>query len=72
VRVGGQYVVLELYANSDVYYVRILGDDGEDPGTLWDPSMFETVDPQIPRCWTMTLKDGVLRAAPPAWHRSRF
>lgn len=72
VHVGGQYVVLEMYSDAEVYYVRILGDDGESPGALWDPSMFETVDPRIPTCWTMTLEDGMLRAAPSRWHRAGF
>ncbi|MET9249287.1 hypothetical protein [Nonomuraea sp. NPDC003709] len=72
VHVGGQYVVLETYSDAEVYYIRILGDDDESPGTLWDPSMFETLDPRIPKCWTMTLEDGRLRAAPLSWHRAGF
>jgi hypothetical protein len=73
VRVGAVYPVLEIAYFTDVYYVRILGDDGENPGSIWDPEMFETVDGHLPACWSAAMTgDGSLRLAPSSWHRPDF
>src|SRR3954469_17026907 len=67
-RVGQCYPVLEILASPEAYYLRILDDDGDDPGTLWDPEMFKTVDGHLPACWSSALTTpGTLHLAPAGW-----
>lgn len=72
IHIGGEYVALEVYSDAETSYVRIIGDDGMDPGDLWDPSMFRTIDPRIPECWAMRVDEGKIHAAPASWHRIGF
>jgi hypothetical protein len=73
VRVGGDYPVLEVSADPEAWYIRILDDDGAPPGSLWDPQMFTTTDDRIPTSWTASMtKPGALRLAPSRWQRPGF
>jgi len=62
-RVGQCYPVLEILASPEAYCLRILDDDADDPGTLWDPDMFETVDGHLPASWSSALAKPVRSAA---------
>ncbi|GAA0936425.1 hypothetical protein [Actinocorallia libanotica] len=72
IHVGGLYTVLEIMAGPDYYCVRIWGDHEEDPGTLWAPEMFETVDQRVSSRWTVSMNAGHMRFAPAAWQRPGF
>ncbi|MGW6984850.1 hypothetical protein ACWGE1_36270 [Streptomyces sp. NPDC054932] len=72
IRVGGVYPVLELVAHDIDCQIRVLGPDSPDPGLLWDPDGFETVDPRIPPGWTLTITGGRTRLADARWQRPGF
>lgn len=72
IRVGALYTVLEIGAGPDLFWIRIWDEDQEDPGSLWDPEMFETVDSRMSSRWTASLDQGYLRFAPQAWQRPGF
>ncbi|MET7394485.1 hypothetical protein ABZS66_13435 [Dactylosporangium sp. NPDC005572] len=73
VTVGAVYPVLEIAYLTDVYYVRIVDDESDGPGSLWSPEMFETVDGHLPTCWSSAMAaDGSLRLAPSKWLRPGF
>lgn len=48
----------------EYWMLRIVDDDGNDPGPLGAPDMFETVDSRISPAWTVMLEGGHLRPAP--------
>ncbi|WP_406364907.1 hypothetical protein [Streptomyces sp. NBC_00645] len=58
----------------DYWMIRVLDEDDEDddPGSLWDPEMFETIDAQVPPSWTLVLQDGHMRLASALWQRPGF
>lgn len=72
IHVGGLYPVLEIMAGPDYYAIRIWDDDAEDPGTLWDPEMFETVDHRIPARWSASLEHGHANLGPTSWQQPGF
>ncbi|MFF3087610.1 hypothetical protein ACFVRB_21540 [Streptomyces nojiriensis] len=71
-RLGNVYTVLEMITGPDYWMIRILDEEGDDPGSLWYPPMFETVDARIPRDWTLVLEGGNMRLAPALWQRPNF
>ncbi|MFE1906904.1 hypothetical protein ACFW96_25005 [Streptomyces gardneri] len=72
IRVGGVYPVLELVAHDIDCRIRVLGPDTPDPGLLWDPADFETVDARVPPDWTLVIADGHTRLADARWQRPGF
>ncbi|MFF0431556.1 hypothetical protein ACFYU9_04895 [Streptomyces sp. NPDC004327] len=72
IRVGGVYPVLEFVARDIDCQIRVLGPATRDPGLLWDPADFETVDTRIPADWTLTITDGRTRLAHARWQRPGF
>lgn len=74
IRVGSVYPVLEMITGPDYWNIRVLTEDDEetDPGSLWAPEMFETIDAQVPSSWTLVLQDGHMRLAPALWQRPGF
>lgn len=74
VRVGSVCTVLEMITGPDYWMIRVLDEDDEDddPGSLWDPEMFETIDAQVPPSWTLVLQDGHMRLASALWQRPGF
>jgi hypothetical protein len=53
--------------------IRILGDGGASPGSLWDPEMFTTTDDRVPTSWMASMtRPGALRLAPSRWQRPGF
>ncbi|MEY2227023.1 hypothetical protein [Streptomyces sp. BF23-19] len=72
IRVGCVYPVLEMVAYDLDCQIRVLGPDTPDPGLLWDPIHFETVDPRIPPGWTLTIADGRTHLADARWQRPGF
>lgn len=72
IRVGGEYPVLEMVTGEDECQIRVLGPGTEDPGCLWDPVSFETVDPRIPPGWTLVIADGRTSLADARWQRPGF
>lgn len=72
IRVGGIYPVLEMVTYDIDCQIRVLGPDTPDPGLLWDPVGFETVDSRIPPGWTLAIADGRTRLADARWQRPGF
>ncbi|WP_245204904.1 hypothetical protein [Kitasatospora sp. RG8] len=72
VRVGGVYPVLEMVTYDIDCQIRVLGPNTPDPGLLWDPADFETVDTRIPPGWTLVIADGRTRLANARWQRPGF
>lgn len=72
IRVGGVYAVLEMVTYDIDCYIRLLGPGTPDPGLLWDPAGFETVDTRIPPGWTLAIADGRTRLADARWQRAGF
>ncbi|WP_327418634.1 hypothetical protein [Streptomyces sp. NBC_01233] len=72
IRVGGVYPVLEMVAHDIDCQIRVLGPATSDPGLLWDPVNFETVDTRIPPGWTLSIVDGRTRLADARWQRPGF
>ena len=69
-RVGTDYLVLELHCGSPAMY-RIL-DDENDP-TLWPADCFQIVDGTLARSWTVrALAGGSLILAPRRWQHPEF
>lgn len=71
VRVGEEYVVIEIVASPGRYVdLRLYPSEGA-PG-LWTSEMFETTDESIPTNWTAVVSgSGVLTLRPERW-RSGF
>ncbi|MFD5434445.1 hypothetical protein ACFVUY_18475 [Kitasatospora sp. NPDC058063] len=72
IHVGGVYPVLEMMTGPDYWMIRVLDDSGNDPGSFWDPAMFETVDAHLPSSWTLVLENGRMRLAHALWQRPNF
>ncbi|MEU6878970.1 hypothetical protein [Streptomyces sp. NPDC046712] len=72
IRVGAVYPVLEMVAYDIDCQIRVLGPGTPDPGLLWDPADFETVDSEIPPGWTLVIADGRTRLADARWQRPGF
>ncbi|MEV6954847.1 hypothetical protein [Streptomyces sp. NPDC051183] len=72
IRVGGVYAVVEMVAHDIDCQIRVLGPDAPDPGLLWDPADFETVDTGVPPGWTMVIADGHTRLTDARWQRPGF
>ncbi|MFB7462538.1 hypothetical protein ACFCZ1_03340 [Streptomyces sp. NPDC056224] len=72
IRVGGIYPVLEMVAYDIDCQIRVLGPGTPDPGLLWNPADFETVDPRIPPGWTLVIADGRTRLTDARWQRPGF
>ncbi|MDH6113410.1 hypothetical protein P3T36_001711 [Kitasatospora sp. MAP12-15] len=72
IRVGGVYAVLEMVTYDLDCQIRVLGPGTPDPGLLWDPASFETVDTRIPPGWTLVIADGHTRLADTRWQRPGF
>lgn len=71
VEVGGEYVVLEIFASPGrPAEVRL----NLSPGlpSLWSAEMFETIDARIPSNWVVTVEDGGLLSLGPASWRGDF
>lgn len=66
IRVGGVYPVLEMVTYDIDCQIRVLGPDTPDPGLLWDPADFETVDTGIPPGWTLVVAGGRTTSRMPA------
>lgn len=65
IRIGTVYSVLEMVTGPDYWMIRVLDeDDHDDPGGLWDPAMFETVDAQVPPTWTLLAQGRAASGAP--------
>lgn len=72
IRVGGVYPVLEMVTHDIDCQIRVLGSETPDPGLLWDPADFETVDSRIPPRWTLVIAGGRTRLADARWQRPGF
>ena len=75
IRVGAEYLVLEVYIAPDRRMVRLLDDEGGAPG-LWPLEMFEVVSPRICADWGAAVEhvngEAYLTLAPVAWLRPCF
>ncbi|WP_405435095.1 hypothetical protein OG373_40825 [Streptomyces avidinii] len=70
---GGIYPVLEMVTYDIDCQIRVLGPGTPDPGLLWDPADFETVDTRIPPPgWTLVIDGGRTRLADARWQRPGF
>ncbi|MFJ8855737.1 hypothetical protein [Streptomyces sp. NPDC102437] len=72
IQVGGVYPVLEMVTYDIDCQIRVLGPDTPDPGLLWDPASFETVDSRIPPGWTLVIANGRPRLTDARWQRPGF
>ncbi len=72
IRVGGVYPVMEMVIYDRDCRIRVLGPGTPDPGLLWDPADFETVDPRIPPGWTLVITGSHTRLADARWQRPGF
>ncbi|WP_031173439.1 hypothetical protein [Streptomyces durhamensis] len=72
IQVGGVYPVMEMVAYDIDCQIRVLGPDTPDPGLLWDPASFETVDSRIPPGWTLVIANGRTHLADARWQRPGF
>lgn len=67
IRVGEEYLVLEVIAVPDRRTKVRIHRDGELPA-VWDSEMFETTDPTLPSIWVSEVSDGgILRLGPSRW-----
>jgi hypothetical protein len=70
-RVGHEYVVLELFGRGSSLKYRVVGNDRLTPA-LHDSNLFEMTDRAVPSGWTFQLSDNEWVLGPKEWSSTGF